>query len=97
MPNRVIVTKKHFDPKYTQEFYRLFLIYHGYKTGDKVESFGFRRWLDEIVKEYKEINNLGEFDSVNALGKEKYINYVRDYVNGQGLPGQMDIFDILGG
>src|SRR5699024_2958623 len=97
MPNRVIVTEKHFDPKHTQEFYRLFLICQGYEVGDKVEFFGFRRWIDEIVKEYKKVNNLGEFSSVCSLGKEKYVNYIRNYVQKQEIPGQVDIFDILGG
>ena len=82
MPNRLVVTNDHFDSTKTQELFIMFLKANNYKVGDKIEYFGFRKWVGENVKEYRKLNRMGEFQSVMSLGKEHYLKFYRNKYKG---------------
>jgi len=95
MPNRIEVTKNHFDPEHTQELYMLLLIDQGYEIGDKFKPFEFRKWMSKRIREYKKQNGLRDTQPATSLGKERYVNYIRNYVHGGCPSNQMDISDFL--
>jgi len=97
VPNKKTLTVDDFNPEKKVENYRLWLKAEGLQPGDQVDLTSYKSWIFLRAAEFKRINNLGEFTSIEMFGYEKYMDYLRQYAEEQSNTpkGQTSIYDFL--